>query len=190
MTNVELIRQADFSPNYFYTRLRGDALFDTNDIDKIASVFGVSPAEIIVLAGSLSGEDDTDTVMVIDSAELGRRLRFLAAPLPEGTAAELLRAGGAEVTAEEWSSLLDGSGPRRMSHSLLTALAGHFNVSEKYLTELGSTDVAQRVEAEVEFQRALHESGASAVAARALGEVSPGALQAITESIRSIDRGR
>ncbi|AWF99881.1 hypothetical protein CmiCFBP2404_14660 [Clavibacter michiganensis subsp. insidiosus] len=192
MTNVELIRQADFSPNYFYMRLRGDALFDTNDIDKLATAFGVSPADVIVLATSLSDDDEeSGTITITDSAELARRLRFLSGPdAPTESVVKGLIQAGAEVTAAAWDALLAGSGPRRVAVSLLSAAAEHFGVDLSYLTELQGTDSAAQVEAEVSFQRALRDSGATAVAARALGDVSPGALIAITQAIRSIEKGR
>ncbi|QIT13032.1 helix-turn-helix transcriptional regulator (plasmid) [Clavibacter michiganensis] len=191
MTNVELIRQADFSPNYFYMRLRGDALFDTNDIDKLATVLGVSPADIIVLATSLSDDDESDTITITDSAELARRLRFLGGhDASTESIVEGLNEAGAEVTVAAWEALLAGAGPRRVSATLLSAAAEHFGVDLSYLTEVHGTDSAAQVEAEVSFQRALRDSGATAVAARALGDVSPGALIAITEAIRSIEKGR
>jgi hypothetical protein len=191
MTNVELIRKADFSPNYFYMRLRGDALFDTNDIDKLATAFGVMPADVIVLASTFSVDDDTDTVTITDAAELARRLRFLSGPdAAHETVVESMNASGAVLTVDEWDALLAGEGPRRVSSALLSAVALHFDVDETYLTELNGTATAERIEAAVSFQRALRDSGASAVAARALGDVSPGALNAITEAIRSIEKGR
>jgi hypothetical protein len=191
MTNVELIRKADFSPNYFYMRLRGDALFDTNDIDKLATAFGVTPADVIVLAWSFTDEDDADTITVSDSGELARRLLFLSAAdaSHESTVASINTAG-AVITIDEWQALIAGEGPRRVSSSVLSAVADHFDVDESYLTELHGTESAEQVEAAVSFQRALRDSGASAVAARALGDVSPGALNAITEAIRSIEKGR
>ncbi|WP_147304093.1 helix-turn-helix domain-containing protein [Subtercola boreus] len=188
MTNVELIKRAGFSPNYFYLRLRGDTTFDTNDIEKIALVFNVSPAALMTIATSLTDEDDADKLVAVDRLELARRLGFLAAGPHADDSVLALQAGGAAITEEKWAALLSATGPRQEAHSLLTALAGHFDVSEAYLLELGSNEVAQRVEAEVDFQRALTESGANSVAARALGVVSPSALIAITEAIRSIDR--
>ncbi|MCJ1697972.1 hypothetical protein MT349_19490 [Rathayibacter caricis] len=190
MTNVELIRRAEFAPNYFYIRLRGDKTFDTNDIEKLAMVFDVTPADVMVLAATLTDDDDADKMIAVDRVELARRLHFLTDGLAVDDSVEALRAGGADITPEKWAALLAGKGQRQEAHSLLTSLAGHFGVSESYLLELHSVDVAQRVEAEVDLQRALRESGANSVAARALGEVSPSALKAITEAIRSIDRGR
>lgn len=189
MTNVELIKRAEFSPNYFYLRLRGDTTFDTNDIEKIARVFGVTPADVMTLATTLTDEGDVDKLVAVDHIELARRLKFLVADLPTESSADALRAGGADITEKKWIELLSATGPRREAHSLLTALAGHFEVSEKYLLELGSSEIAQRIEAEIDLQRALNESGANSVAARTLGDVSPSALRAITDAIRSIDRG-
>ncbi len=191
MTNVELIRQADFSPNYFYMRLRGDALFDTNDIDKLATVLGVSPADIIVLATSLSDDDESDTITITDSAELARRLRFLGGhDASTESIVEGLNEAGAEVTVAAWEALLAGAGRRRVSAPLLSAAAAHFGAALSSLTEAHAPDSAAHAETEVSFQRALRDSGATAVAARALGDVSPGALIAITEAIRSIEKGR
>ena len=57
LTNTELIRAAGISANYFYIRLRGEAPFTTNDIEKLAGAFGVEPYEVLQLASSPNPED-------------------------------------------------------------------------------------------------------------------------------------
>lgn len=45
-----IVKQAGFSTNYFYTRMRYEAPFNTNDVAAIASALNVEPKEIIELA--------------------------------------------------------------------------------------------------------------------------------------------
>ena len=52
LTNQELVERADMSASYYYARLRGDAPFDTNDIERLAAALGTHPHEISRIAAS------------------------------------------------------------------------------------------------------------------------------------------
>ena len=48
------------------------------------------------------------------------------------------------------------------------------------------TEAVEAAEANFEFREALKASGADSISARAVGEISPAALRAIAQSLRSI----
>ena len=197
MTNTELIRAAGFSANYFYIRLRGEAPFNTNDIERLAEALDVEPHEVLQLAESpeLALSGDSERIERVDGVELDRRLRFLASDLttPEGRAFDLAdlegfaRERGADVTAEAWGGLLGQSGTVRVSSRLLDVLTEYFAVDARYLRAMRDSDFAELVEAEIALHRALMATGATAVSARALGGMSARQLEAITRAIRSIE---
>lgn len=197
LSNTELIREAGFSANYFYIRLRGEAPFNTNDIEKLANALDVDPHEVLQLAESpaLGADDDAERLERLDGVELARRLTFLAAG-PNGPDARTLdvedlvafaTARSIAFTAEDWLTLLSHSGTVRLPARLLDALAEYFSVDSRYLRSMRDSEFAQVVEAETSLQRALIDTGATAVSARALGGMSATQLEAITRAIRSID---
>lgn len=47
ITQAELFAAAGMSQNYYYSRLRGDLPFNTNDIDKLALVLKCDPLLIL-----------------------------------------------------------------------------------------------------------------------------------------------
>jgi hypothetical protein len=65
-------------------------------------------------------------------------------------------------------------------------VAEYATVPTAYLTELSDADALDAAEAQFEFRLALRESGADSVSARAVDGVSPAALRAIAQSLRSI----
>lgn len=197
LSNTELIRAAGFSANYFYIRLRGEAPFNTNDIEKLANALDVDPHEVLELAESpaLGAGNDAERLERLDGAELARRLTFLAEG-PTGPDARTLvvddlvtfmTAHSVAFMAEDWPALLSHPGTIRLPAGLLDALAEYFSVDFRYLRSTRDSDLAQLVEAEISLHRALIETGATAVSARALGGMSATQLDAITRAIRSID---
>lgn len=50
MSNAEVIKQAKISQDYFYTRMRGEKPFNTNDISRISDVIGVDALSILMKA--------------------------------------------------------------------------------------------------------------------------------------------
>ncbi|MFC6354507.1 helix-turn-helix domain-containing protein [Luethyella okanaganae] len=47
MTHAKLFKLSGMSQNYYYSRMRGDLPFNTNDIDKIAQAIEANPFEIM-----------------------------------------------------------------------------------------------------------------------------------------------
>jgi Helix-turn-helix domain len=193
-TNQELVERAGMSASYYYTRLRGDAPFDTNDIEHLASALGTHPHEISRVAASYgAGSEDIEPGITTEPKELGRRLKALSAsPRGDGSdfeEAELLQdlaSRGIAVDAGEWASLIDGRSAPTVRTRLLEGVAEYASVPAAYLTELSDADALDAAEAQFEFRLALRESGAESVSARAVDGVSPAALRAIAQSLRSI----
>lgn len=116
---------------------------------------------------------------------LGQRLRLLVdlhtvERGEEPTFNELaaaLEARGIGLSRARWSYMLNGhrdvDDPR-----VLTAIAEHFEVDASFLTDMGP--MPDRLAAQLDLIRAMREAKVSAFAARALGDVSPSALNAIT----------
>lgn len=193
LTNQQLVERAGMSSSYYYARLRGDAPFDTNDIEKLAAALGTHPHELSRVAASYqAGNDDFEPRVELDRGELARRLSLVAAaPRADGTAfdeTELLQQladRGVSVDAGEWAELLKGrSGPVRSR--VLEGIAAYAGVSRSYLVDLDDAEASEAAEAQFDFRMALRESGADSISARAVGEVSPAALRAIAQSLRSI----
>lgn len=182
LTNAELMKRAGFSINYFYIRLRGESPFDMNDLDRIARALSIDVHDITHLASSLPDPADADDTVALDGVELARRLAFLT-----GTAGGEVNIS--DVPASVWAMLTSGQAEVAAPKLALGSIADFFKVTPAYLTDFRAIDVAERVEAEVELGRALHDAGATPIAARALGGLSPSALLAVAESIRSIDLG-
>lgn len=193
LTNQQLFERADMSPSYYWTRLRGDAPFDTNDIERLAAVLSTHPHEISRLAASLEVEDEIEPHTATVPAELARRLHAMSdAPRLDGSpfvASDLvsdLNERGVNIDAGEWAELLNGRGPESVRDRVLIGIAEYAGVPAAYLTDLNDEEAVAVAEAQFDFRSALVESGADSVSARAVGDVSPSALRAIARSLRSI----
>lgn len=131
-------------------------------------------------------DEDPDTLglfVAVEGSELARRLRFLhdtSLVTAENRMPESHPLSGDEAI---WSKLLSLSERTRVSRQLLDAIAKFFNVPAPYLIELDNPDFAERVEAEIEFDRAVAESGVQRVAARSLGSLSAAEIRALTAAL-------
>lgn len=194
LTNQQVLDRTGMSASYYYARMRGDAPFDTNDIEKLAAAFDTHPHEISRIAASSEGADASiDPHVHTDAVELARRLTAItAAPRGDGSAfdaADLvhdLAGRGIPFTVEEWEDLLAGQGGPSVRSRVLTATAAYTNIDDEYLLDLDDDSAREHTEAQFEFRSALRDSGADSLAARSVGDVSPSALRAIARSLRSI----
>lgn len=194
LTNQELVDRAEMSASYFYARLRGDAPFDTNDIEKLAAALGTHPHEISRTAAAFGADEESIEPRVeTDPAELARRLAAMAAaPRVDGDAFELdaltadLAERGVVLAAGEWGDLLEGRASSPVRSRVLEGVASYSGISPEYLLNLDDAAMAESVEAQFDFRLALRETGADSVSARAVGDISPAALRAIAQSLRSI----
>ena len=60
MSNAEVIKRSHISQDYFYTRMRGEKPFNTNDISKIAEVLGVDAFGLLIKAGDIASKLASD----------------------------------------------------------------------------------------------------------------------------------
>jgi transcriptional regulator with XRE-family HTH domain len=193
MTNQELIDRSGMSSSYFYARLRGAAPFDTNDIENLAHALGTHPHEISRVAASIGDADQIEPKVPTEPRELGRRLTAIArAPRVDGSAFEVdgliavLAERGVSLEVDEWSALLAGTGDTAVRVRVLEGIGEYAGIAAGYLLDLDDDEAAEAAEANLEFREALKVSGADSISARAVGEVSPAALRAIAQSLRSI----
>lgn len=194
MTNQELVDRAEMSASYYYARLRGDAPFDTNDIERLATALGTHPHEVSRLAASYGDDDERiEPRIALEPAELGRRLKAVSvAPRADGSKFEKtqlldeLAARGLSVSAGEWRDLVSGHNDGSVRVRLLEAVAEYATVPAAYLLDLAAADAFEAADAQLEFRKAIRDSGADSISARTVGDVSPAALRAIAHSLRSI----
>lgn len=193
MTNQELIDRSEMSASYFYGRLRGAAPFDANDIEKLAQALGTHPHEISRVAASIGDAREIEPVINTDAKELGRRLTAAAhAPRLDGSAFEVdgliteLAERGVALDRDEWSRLLAGDSCTPIRVRVLEGVGSYAGVPTAYLLDLDDAAAVEAAEANFEFREALKASGADSVSARAVGEISPAALRAIAQTLRSI----
>jgi transcriptional regulator with XRE-family HTH domain len=193
ITNQELIDRSEMSSSYYYARLRGAAPFDTNDIEKLAHALGIHPHEISRVAASIGDTEVIEPKVHTDPRELGRRLTAIVrAPRVDGSAFDVqgliayLAERGVSLDTDEWSTLVGGTADPVVRLRVLEGIGEYAGIASRYLVELTDDEAADAAEANLEFREALKASGADSVSARAVGEVSPAALRAIAQSLRSI----
>jgi len=183
LSNVDFAARTEMTLTYFYARMRGDAMFDTNDLERIARVLGVKVADIFTIADEFgSPSEDVDEVVVLtNGAEFARRLSVL---LPAGTSSKDDVAG---IPAARVSEMLGANSRFGVTRSELARLASHFEVPEAFLTELTTSEDTAMIEADLELRRALASKGVETLAARSLGgSLSPAAIRGIAASIRAL----
>jgi transcriptional regulator with XRE-family HTH domain len=199
ISNSDLIGASGLSANYYYIRMREEAPFNTNDLGHIAAALDVDPVDILRRASGPATVEHIDTRTVrVEGRELARRLRLLTTSTPDrGTdifepdaLVAHLAQNGTTFSAERWDALLVETDSMRISRKLLNTIASYFEVDAAYLDNTNVSEVSKRIDARLEFQQALRATGAQTVAARALGDISPDALRAITKAILSQDENR
>ncbi|WP_344097306.1 helix-turn-helix transcriptional regulator [Microbacterium deminutum] len=193
LTNQELIERSGMSATYYYARMRGAAPFDMNDIEKLARALGTHPHEISRVAASTTDVDEFEPKVTTDPRELGRRLTALSqSPGVDGSDFEVggligyLAERGVLLRTPEWSTLVAGTAGPVVRLRVLEGVADYAGIAPAYLVDLNDAEAVEAVEANLDFRDALKASGADSISARAVGEVSPAALRAIAQSLRSI----
>ncbi|MFJ4167835.1 helix-turn-helix domain-containing protein [Microbacterium sp. NPDC089698] len=195
ITNEELWQRAKMSRSYYYERMGLRAAFDANDFDLLASALGTHPHEISRVAATFA-DASVDPTLRVDRRELAARVkRLLDSPLPSG---ELfseavffasLADRGLSDSAHDWAEFVDSTSDGPVRLRVVEALSDYYDVPLAYLTSFDDESAIDATEARLDFRQALRESGADAIAARAVGDVSPAALRAIAKSIRAIGSG-
>ena len=183
------------STSYFYKRMRGEYPFGLNDLERLANALKIHPAMITSLAvrDGDAFADEVEPEIVVDPEELARRLgKLRAAPLADGAdyswdlLGDAAMDRGVSFSRDEFEDLVTGKFAMPVRRSWLWLIAEHWAVPEAFLTDFSDKEAAEATLAQLEFRDALRESGAKSVSARAVGDISPGALRAIAASLRSI----
>jgi len=98
---------------------------------------------------------------------------------------QFVQGEGVKLSRARWSYMLNGTGGLVTDSRLLLALARLFKVDIDYLVDLESTAVPPRVEAQLHLIRSMREARVQAFAARSVGEMSPGLMNAISDYLQS-----
>ena len=92
---------------------------------------------------------------------------------------------GVGLSRARWSYMKDGTGRLVSDPQLLTAISEVFGVDPGYLMSDTGTELPELIDSKLEFLKALRAAKVKSFAARALGEVSPETLRAITEYLNN-----
>lgn len=184
MTNTQLIEKSGLRTTYYYARLRGDASFTTNDVDKLARALGISGEDVFTTA--------TTSLITVSGPELARRLRFLTenaaasgAPVDQDALIAKIADRYEHFDAARWDALFEGREEIRVPEPVLAGIAEFFTVPDGYLAAPVGDELVEQVEAQAELAAALRARGASTVAARSLGELPPAQLRELARALRS-----
>lgn len=128
--------------------------------------------------------------------EIGRRIALLVAVLARGRGSEhgyreiapLLLQRGVRFGQGDWSQLIEGRSTVLPSRASLEAIADVLGTEAVYLTGASGDPEVVRIDAQLEFLRALHESKVEGLAARGSDDITPETLRAITNSLRHEER--
>ena len=190
ISSAELIRRSGISSTYYYARLRGEFPFDLDDLANLAKSLDVTPVDILTRAASLPEleEDEQGLLATLDGAELARRLRYLeTTSIHSLELAQLdaeLQSDGFTLDAAKWTELTTSDDYIQVHQRVLEAVAARFHVPINYLTDMGHAEFADRLEAEVDFDRAVVDHKVQRIAARALGNLDTAGIRALTAAIR------
>ncbi|MGP4033730.1 hypothetical protein [Pseudarthrobacter sp. 1C304] len=130
--------------------------------------------------------------------ELSRRLEILldvvvaegGEPYKFADIQEALTAKGISLSRARWFYMREGTGATVTDRKLLSALADFFGVPAGYLLD-SDPELPARVEAQLKLLKAMRIAEVQSFAARALGDLSPAATEAIAkileEEMKSTD---
>lgn len=193
LTNQQLFEAAGMSASFYYSKMRGETAFTLNDLERLAMPLGVHPVDLARSGAALGGTQLLDPTVRIDRQQLAQRVQeLLTFPLASGASftwdalANHSESLGVTFDHEDLDSLLDAKGAEPVPLRHLRLLTSLWEVPDKFLTDFNDSEALDTAMAHLEFRAALIATGATAAAARAVGDVSPAALRAITQSLRSI----
>ncbi|MFQ4150324.1 hypothetical protein AAGW05_16830 [Arthrobacter sp. LAPM80] len=92
---------------------------------------------------------------------------------------------GVNLSRARWSYMKDGTDRLVSDPKLLTAISDVFGVDPAYLLSDEESELPEQIDSRLEFLKALRAAKVKSFAARALGEVSPETLRAITEFLNN-----
>jgi hypothetical protein len=94
--------------------------------------------------------------------------------------ADALADQGVQLSRSRWSYMVAGTGGIVRDAQLFRALSEFFGVDPRFLLGELEDDLPERVEAQLDLVRAMRLARVKTFATRALGDVSPDTLRAIT----------
>lgn len=100
---------------------------------------------------------------------------------------EFLASRGVSISRGKWAYILRGTDIHTRDRPLLAALGEFLDVPEDFFY---TGDIPDRLEADVELVTAMRAAQVKTFAARALGDLAPEAVAAISEVLREIERER
>ncbi|MCM3502779.1 helix-turn-helix domain-containing protein [Microbacterium sp. P26] len=181
LTVGELLTRAGMTKSYYQSRAAFSLPYNTNDIEALAAALGVSPEELA------NPEAARRVEMRVPAAPVAARVRRLIASHGSREADLTAYLDGIDpALAESARALLVATANTVvLDEEVLRAVTEWADVPAEYLTDYTDETVTDRTEAELELREAMREAGASSIQFRALGEMSPDALRAIAQSLRS-----
>ncbi|MBP2437896.1 helix-turn-helix domain-containing protein [Microbacterium amylolyticum] len=193
-TLAALARRIDTDRASLSQKIHGHRRWYLDEVILVADALKTSVAYLIGETDSASApgavfttQEDPDVFQLfvtLDGAELARRLRFLQETAIVTSAEPVPDTHPLHSEPHQLEALLQLTAPVRVSRKLLQELANFFHVPPDFLLELDRPDDAERVEAEIEFESVIRETGVQRVAARSLGSLSAAEIRAITAALR------
>ncbi|WP_314454650.1 helix-turn-helix transcriptional regulator [uncultured Microbacterium sp.] len=181
LTVGELLSRAGMTKSYYQSRAGFSLPYNTNDIEALAAALGVTPEEVA------SPETTTRVEMRVPAGPLVTRVRRLI-DSQAATEDDLVRHLDEidPLLADNARTLLAAASHTVVLDEEVLRLITHWaDVPTEYLTDYTDETVTDRTEAELELREAMRAAGASSIQFRALGQMSPDALRAIAQSLRS-----
>lgn len=181
LTVGELLQRAGMTKSYYQSRAGFSLPYNTNDIEALAAALGVTPEEVA------SPESAARIEMRVPTAPLAARVSRLVES-QAATDGDLLEhlAEIDPLLAHCARALLEAATPTVVLDEEVLRLITHWaDVPTEYLTDHTDEAVTDRTEAQLELREAMRAAGASSIQFRALGHMSPDALRAIAQSLRS-----
>lgn len=133
---------------------------------------GIEPSAQFILARRLN------LLLDVVIAERGTPMTFLELQ-------QKLAGRGVNLSRARWSYMKDGTDRLVTDPQLLTAISEVFGIDPAYLLGDEDSGLPEQIDSRLEFLKALRAAKVKSFAARALGEVSPETLRAITEFLNN-----
>ncbi|WP_076677980.1 MULTISPECIES: helix-turn-helix domain-containing protein [unclassified Microbacterium] len=181
LTVGELLSRAGMTKSYYQSRAGFSLPYNTNDLEALATALGVTPEEIA------SPDTAPRVEMRVPAAPLAARVRRLVAAQAASAEELFAHLDGIDPGAADSARMLlaEGTTSLVLDEEVLRLITQWGDVPTEYLTDYTDDAVTDRTDAELELRDAMRDAGASSIQFRALGEMSPDALRAIAQSLRS-----
>ncbi|GGI42664.1 hypothetical protein GCM10010988_40170 [Cnuibacter physcomitrellae] len=141
--------------------------------------------------------ESPDDAVRARTRELARRIQLLqdlataerGAPYNYAEVKSALAEEGVHVSSGRWHYLINGEGALTTDNALLRGLARLFSVEPDFLLNWDDPELPERLLAQRELIQRIRQDKIQKFATRALGELTPESLRAITALIEAQSRG-